>query len=252
MSESAGLRRPEPAGRIRPAPGSVRRLYREEREAWRRHYRRYFKHAARALGLGFVAGFLYFLLWPAQERKALELVVNALKDIPLDGSPLVLALTLFYHNARASVVADRGRDRPLPLPAHPRSARQRRRPGPPRLGLQASGPRRPAAHPDPDPAARRLRAHRRLLRDEPRACTSRPGWAGRPRPHGRRGRARKAGGHAPDVTTAPAASPELPAACPERRPGPRAWPGTSSARSPWSSCRSSSSPRSSRDSSHRA
>ena len=86
-------------------PGRIRSLYREEREAWRRHYKKYFKLAARALGLGFVAGFLYFMLWPAQERKALEYVVNALKHIPLGGSPLVLALTLFYHNARASVVA---------------------------------------------------------------------------------------------------------------------------------------------------
>jgi stage II sporulation protein M len=86
-------------------PGFLKRLCREEREAWRRYYRRYFKYAARSLGLGFVAGFLYFVLWPAQEKKALALVVQALKDIPLDASPLVLALTLLYHNARASVVA---------------------------------------------------------------------------------------------------------------------------------------------------
>jgi stage II sporulation protein M len=94
-----------PTDRATRPPGLFVRLFREEREAWRKHYRKYFKHAARALGLGFVAGFLYFLIWPAQERKALEYVVNALKDIPLGGSPLVLALTLFYHNARASVVA---------------------------------------------------------------------------------------------------------------------------------------------------
>ncbi len=99
-----------PAGDLGAPPaareaGPIRRLYREEREAWRRHYKKYFKHAARALGLGFVGGFLYFLIWPAQERKALELVVNALKDIRLEGSALVLALTLFYHNARASVLA---------------------------------------------------------------------------------------------------------------------------------------------------
>ena len=86
-------------------PGLFGRLFREEREAWHRHYKKYFKPAARALGLGFVAGFLYFMLWPAQEKKALEYVVNALKDIPLGGSPFILALTLFYHNARASVVA---------------------------------------------------------------------------------------------------------------------------------------------------
>jgi stage II sporulation protein M len=83
----------------------IRRLYREERQAWRRYYRRYFKYAARALGLGFVAGFVYFMLWPAQEKKALALVVQALKDIPLEASPPVLALTLLYHNARASVIA---------------------------------------------------------------------------------------------------------------------------------------------------
>jgi stage II sporulation protein M len=94
-----------PTDRATRPPGLFVRLFREEREAWRRHYRRYFKHAARALGLGFVAGFLYFMLWPDQERKALDYVVNALKHIPLGGSPLVLALTLFYHNARASVVA---------------------------------------------------------------------------------------------------------------------------------------------------
>lgn len=88
-----------------PTPGLIKRLYREEWAAWRGHYRRYFKHAARALGLGFVAGFVFFTLWPAREKKALDLVVKALEDIPLGGSPLLLALTLFYHNARASVVA---------------------------------------------------------------------------------------------------------------------------------------------------
>lgn len=91
----------DPAGRA----GRIRSLLHEERDAWRRHYKKYFKHAARALGLGFVGGFLYFLLWPAQEQKALELVIDALKDIRLEGSALVLALTLFYHNARASVLA---------------------------------------------------------------------------------------------------------------------------------------------------
>jgi stage II sporulation protein M len=86
-------------------PSLVKRLYREERDSWRRHYRKYFRRAARALGVGFVAGFVYFLLRPDQEQKALEFVVRALKDIPLGGSPLVLALTLFYHNARASAIA---------------------------------------------------------------------------------------------------------------------------------------------------
>ncbi len=86
-------------------PGLVRRLCREEREAWRRHYRGYFKYAARALGLGFVAGFLFFTLWPAHEKRALAFVVDALKDIPLEASPLLVAWSLFYHNARASVIA---------------------------------------------------------------------------------------------------------------------------------------------------
>jgi stage II sporulation protein M len=42
---------------------------------------------------------------PDQERRALTGVLKALKDIPLDASPPVLALTLFYHNARASFFA---------------------------------------------------------------------------------------------------------------------------------------------------
>lgn len=86
-------------------PGLVKRLCREEREAWLRHYRSYFKHAARALGLGFVAGFLFFTFWPAHEKRALAFVIDALKDIPLEASPLLVALSLFTHNARASVVA---------------------------------------------------------------------------------------------------------------------------------------------------
>jgi stage II sporulation protein M len=86
-------------------PGLLARLYLEERDAWRKHYRKYFKYAARALGAGFVAGFVYFMLRPDQEKKALEFVIRALKDIDLQGTPLVLALTLFYHNTRASVVA---------------------------------------------------------------------------------------------------------------------------------------------------
>lgn len=99
---------PGDTGRVTPARRPRRllgRLYAEEREAWRRHYRRYFKHAARALGLGFVLGFAYFLLRPGQEERALALVVKALEDISLEAPPLTLALTLFYHNARASAVA---------------------------------------------------------------------------------------------------------------------------------------------------
>ncbi len=107
MNGNAGPLTPDPGAAAGPGrtDGAVRRLYREEREAWRRTYRRYFKRAARALGLGFVGGFAFFSLWPAQEQKALELVVQALKDIPIGGSAAVLALTLLYHNARASVIA---------------------------------------------------------------------------------------------------------------------------------------------------
>ena len=43
-------------------PGLIKRLYQEEWAAWRGHYKRYFKVAARALGLGFVAGFIFFTL----------------------------------------------------------------------------------------------------------------------------------------------------------------------------------------------
>ena len=85
--------------------GLLGRLYREEREAWRRDYRRYFKIAARALGLSFIAGYLYFSIWPVQEARALQFVVQSLKDIDLKAAPLVLALTLFYHNALASALA---------------------------------------------------------------------------------------------------------------------------------------------------
>ncbi len=105
MDEMSPLERP--AGIAPPVrqPGLVRRLYREEWAAWCRDYRKYFKYAARALGLGFVAGYVFFSLWPAQEKKALDLVAESLKDISLQAPPLALALTLFYHNARASVVA---------------------------------------------------------------------------------------------------------------------------------------------------
>jgi len=92
-----------PAG-ARPT-GLLRRLYNDELEAWRGHYRKYFKVAARALGAGFIIGFVYFLVQPGQEKRALEFVLRSFKDIRLEGSPLVLALTLFYHNARASAIA---------------------------------------------------------------------------------------------------------------------------------------------------
>jgi len=105
MDERVPIETPSAATPTLRRPGWLGRLYGEEWRAWRKEYRRYFKYAARALGLGFVAGYLYFTLWPAQEQKALQFVLQSLKDIPLQASPLVLALTLFYHNARASAVA---------------------------------------------------------------------------------------------------------------------------------------------------
>jgi stage II sporulation protein M len=90
---------------IRRFGGFVRRLYLDEWEMWRAHYRKSFKVAARLLGIGFLFGFLFFTMRPDQERRALTGVLKALKDIPLDASPPVLALNLFYHNARASFFA---------------------------------------------------------------------------------------------------------------------------------------------------
>lgn len=83
----------------------ITEAYRQEAVAWRLHYRTYFKHAARALGIGFIMGFLYFMFRPGQEEKAMGVVMKALKDIPMEGSPLIQAAMLFYHNSRASVVA---------------------------------------------------------------------------------------------------------------------------------------------------
>jgi stage II sporulation protein M len=97
--------RHEQSSLFKRAVNLIRALYRDERAVWTAHYKRYFKLAARALALGFILGFVYFMARPAQEKKALAFVMKSLKDIPLGASPLVLALTLFYHNARASVIA---------------------------------------------------------------------------------------------------------------------------------------------------
>ena len=79
-------RRPHPPF---PPPGLVKRLYREEGAAWRKHYRTYFKYAARALGLGFVARLrLSSRSGRPRKRRPSNLVVKALEDIRLDGSPL--------------------------------------------------------------------------------------------------------------------------------------------------------------------
>jgi stage II sporulation protein M len=103
---------PEPGSTLTPTPPLLKRLaelvrglYRDEQAMWNAHYRRYFKISARLLALGFILGFGYFLVRPAQETRALALVMKALKDIPLDAPPLVLALTIFYHNAFASALA---------------------------------------------------------------------------------------------------------------------------------------------------
>jgi stage II sporulation protein M len=90
---------------LKRAVDLLRELYRDERVMWKAHYQRYFKIAARVLALGFVLGFVYFMLRPTQEKRALAFVMKSLKDIPLGAPPLVLALTLFYHNARASIIA---------------------------------------------------------------------------------------------------------------------------------------------------
>lgn len=103
---------PEPGSTLTPTPPLlkrlaelVRELYRDERVMWNAHYRQYFKISARLLAVGFIVGFVYFLVRPAQETQALALVMKALKDIPLGAPPLVLALTIFYHNAFASALA---------------------------------------------------------------------------------------------------------------------------------------------------
>ncbi len=93
---------PPPSKRLHAA---IRRLYLEEWTMWTSHYRRYFKIAARLLGIGFLLGFVFFTVQPDQERRALDMVLRALEDIPLDAPGPVLALTLFYHNARASLLA---------------------------------------------------------------------------------------------------------------------------------------------------
>jgi stage II sporulation protein M len=95
----------EKAPFIRRLADVIRALYCEERTLWNAHYKRYFKIAARALALGFVLGFVYFSIRPAQEKTAFAFLMKSLRDIPLGASPTVLALTLFYHNAQASLLA---------------------------------------------------------------------------------------------------------------------------------------------------
>jgi stage II sporulation protein M len=103
---------PGPDGMTQEKPPFVRRLaagfrdhYRDEWAMWKAHYKKYFKVAARALGLGFVLGFVIFMIRPDMEKRGLELVMRSLRDIPLGAKPPELALNLFYHNARASALA---------------------------------------------------------------------------------------------------------------------------------------------------
>jgi stage II sporulation protein M len=80
-------------------------FYRDEWAQWSAHYKRYFKIAARVLALGFILSFVSFSFLPGQEKRAFAFLMKSLRDIPLGAPPLVLALTLFYHNARASLFA---------------------------------------------------------------------------------------------------------------------------------------------------
>jgi stage II sporulation protein M len=88
-----------------PIADRIRALYKEEWDMWKSHYKKYFKIAARVLGIGFLLGFIYFTVRPDQEKQALSVVLKAFQDIPFDASAPVLALTLLYHNARASFFA---------------------------------------------------------------------------------------------------------------------------------------------------
>jgi stage II sporulation protein M len=96
---------PEKPPFLKRAADLVRELYRDEWGMWNAHYKRYFKIAARVFGLGFVLGFVFFMVRPDLETRALAFIIKALKDIPLGAAPPELALTLFYHNARASALA---------------------------------------------------------------------------------------------------------------------------------------------------
>jgi stage II sporulation protein M len=100
-TETNGGRRPF----TRRLTAGAAHAYREEWAMWKSHYRRYFAISARVLAVGFLAGFLYFTLLPGQSAKALGSVMRSLRDIPLGAAPAVLAVTIFYHNVRASVVA---------------------------------------------------------------------------------------------------------------------------------------------------
>lgn len=86
-------------------PEIIKELYRDEWAMWNTHYKRYFKMAARVFGIGFILGFVFFMVRSDLETRALAFIMKALKDIPLGASPPELALTLFYHNARASGMA---------------------------------------------------------------------------------------------------------------------------------------------------
>lgn len=90
---------------LRRLARSIGRLYRSEWAVFRADYKRYFKMAARVLGVGFVLGWAVFYFRPELAQKGLAYVLRSLKDIPLGAPPVVLTATLFYHNSRASLLA---------------------------------------------------------------------------------------------------------------------------------------------------
>jgi stage II sporulation protein M len=99
----AGSGGQDPLGRRLAA--RLRDFYGREWAMWKAHYKKYFKIAVRALGLGFILGFIVFIVRPDLERRGLAYVMKSLRDIPLGAPPPEMALELFYHNARASAVA---------------------------------------------------------------------------------------------------------------------------------------------------
>ncbi len=97
--------RENPKPLLKPCLGRIGQIYRSEWAIFRTDYKRYFKWAARVLGIGFVLGYLVFYFRPELAQKGLAYVLRSLKDIPVGGPPLVLAATLFYHNSLASLLA---------------------------------------------------------------------------------------------------------------------------------------------------
>jgi len=83
----------------------LRGFYGREGAMWKAHYRKYFKAAARAFGIGFILGFAVFMLRPDLERRGLAYVMKSLQDVSIGAPAPKMALELFYHNARATALA---------------------------------------------------------------------------------------------------------------------------------------------------